>query len=112
MQNSKMKNIVVLKNLPSNLIDEAIVILKANKNAKTLQYIENNSKKEYENRENSKEYAIREAESVISNYISKIENNKKIKNQNRGVNKKYNGLKRYSICVSIILFVCIIKIIL
>ena len=29
-----MKNIVVLKNLPSNLVEEAIVVLKANKRIK------------------------------------------------------------------------------
>ena len=39
--NSKiMKNIVVLKDLPSNIIDEAIVILKDNSKIKTLEAIE------------------------------------------------------------------------
>ena len=114
MQNNKMKNIVVLKNLPSNLIDEAIIILRANKNAKRLQYIENidkKSKSEFESNNKTNDYVIKEAELVISNYISKIENNKRIKIKNRGFNRKYNRLKKYSICVSIILFFCIIKII-
>ena len=31
MNNLDMKNIIVLKDLPSNIIDEAIVILKDNK---------------------------------------------------------------------------------
>ena len=43
MQNSNMKNIVVLKNLPSNLVDEAIVILKSKKTAKRLEVIEKKS---------------------------------------------------------------------
>ena len=30
METSKMKNMVVLKNLPSNMIEEAIVIFKEN----------------------------------------------------------------------------------
>ena len=30
MESSNLKNMVVLKNLPSNLIDEAIIILKGN----------------------------------------------------------------------------------
>ena len=34
MEKSQMKNMVILKNLPSNLIEEAIVILKSNKYAK------------------------------------------------------------------------------
>ena len=31
MQKNNVKNIVVLKNLPSNIVEEAIVILKSNK---------------------------------------------------------------------------------
>lgn len=34
METSNMKNIVVLKNLPSNIVEEAIVILKGNKKNK------------------------------------------------------------------------------
>ena len=37
MEASKLKNMVVLKNLPSNLVDEAIIILKANKRVKKLE---------------------------------------------------------------------------
>ena len=40
MQANKLKNIVILKNLPSNIVEEAIVILKSNKYAKKLQMIE------------------------------------------------------------------------
>ena len=32
MSNDNLKNIVVLKNLPSNLVDEAIVVIKSKKN--------------------------------------------------------------------------------
>ena len=34
MEASKLKNMVILKNLPSNLVEEAIVILKENKKVK------------------------------------------------------------------------------
>ena len=37
METSNMKNMVVLKNLPSNLVEEAIIILKSNKKVKKLQ---------------------------------------------------------------------------
>ena len=40
MSDKNMKNIVVLKNLPSNLVDEAIVILKSKNTAKKLELIE------------------------------------------------------------------------
>lgn len=38
MDVSNMKNIIVLKNLPSNLVEEAIVVLKENKKVKRYQY--------------------------------------------------------------------------
>ena len=41
METSNLKNMVVLKNLPSNIVDEAIIVLKANKKTKKLQKIEN-----------------------------------------------------------------------
>ena len=39
METSKLKNMVVLKNLPSNIVDEAIIVLKTNKKVKKLQKI-------------------------------------------------------------------------
>ena len=39
MDKGKMKNMVVLKDLPSNLIDEAIIILKPNKRIKKVDYV-------------------------------------------------------------------------
>ena len=41
MNENKMKNMVVLKNLPSNIVEEAYVVLKPNKNYKNLQKQEN-----------------------------------------------------------------------
>ena len=37
METSNMKNMVVLKNLPSNLVEEAIIILKSSKKVKKLE---------------------------------------------------------------------------
>ena len=54
METSNLKNMVVLKNLPSNIVDEAIIVLKTNKKAKKLQKIEKNNKTT-ENEENKKE---------------------------------------------------------
>lgn len=109
MEISNMKNIVVLKNLPSNLVDEAIVILKSNKNAKKLEYVDKTTKANYTESENTKDYMVKEAEFVISNYISKIENNKKSRKEHTGIEKKYKKLKAYSIFASIILLICIIR---
>ena len=64
-----MKNIVVLKNLPSNIVDEAIVVLKPNKKAKQIQHIEKLSKSEKNKKEDSGAYIVKEAQMVISNYL-------------------------------------------
>ena len=48
MEESKLKNMVVLKNLPSNLIEEAIVILKSNKKVKKLEKIDKEKRSEEE----------------------------------------------------------------
>ncbi len=103
MEKGQMKNIVVLKNLPSNLIEEALVIVKSKKNVKTLEYIDKkeNGKKQ-ETREDTKEYIIREAESVISSYIHAMEKKDK-KQENRTINKKYKILKIYSIVITILM---------
>ena len=51
---------------------------------------------------------VREAESVITNYISKIENNKNEKMPTSNIEKKYKKLKLYSIIASIVLLLSII----
>lgn len=108
MEVSNMKNIVVLKNLPSNLVEEAIVILKTNKVAKKLEYVDKNTNLNLNNNKNTKEYMVKEAESVISSYISKIEKNKNGNFQNVKIEKKYKKLKVYSIIASILLVLTII----
>lgn len=74
MQN--MKNMIILKNLPSNLVEEAFVVLKDNVKVHKEQLagskIDTNNKRNIEN----KDYVIKEAEMIIKEYISKIENKK------------------------------------
>ena len=102
MQANSVKNIVVLKSLPSNIVEEAIIILKSNKYAKKLQMIEKNNNKELEEKESyGKEYIVKEAEALLSNYISKIENNRYIERPNKTLKEKYKKLKRYSIIITI-----------
>lgn len=84
MNSSNMKNIVVLDNLPSNMIEQAIVILKENKTIKKYQYSEKAKKTNVQNVEKqnqnskknankSKDYILKEAEIIISNYITELE---------------------------------------
>ena len=101
MENSQMKNIVVLKNLPSNMIEEAIVIFKSKKSAREFQYIDKDTKaSKQKDSKDKKDFIIKEAESVISNYINNSEKNNK-KKENSIINKKYKRLKIYSVLISI-----------
>lgn len=105
MKESNLKNIVVLKNLPSNIVEEAFVILKSNKTAKKLEKIERNkNSKETSTHRKSKEYILKEAEMVVSNYLSNVENTKD-NNTKTKINKKYTRLKKYAYATSIIIFI-------
>ncbi|MCR5146103.1 MAG: hypothetical protein K6B70_01970 [Clostridia bacterium] len=99
MDINKMRNMVILKDLPSNLIEEALIVFKENQKIKKVEYAESKSDKfsgEGDNR-NENDYVVKEAELLISDYINKLENYDslpKIKNNNL--------LKKYKLC-SIIL---------
>lgn len=84
---NKLKNIIVLKGMASNVVDEAIVILKPNIKLKQNEYMSYEKSKEQE--EPNKKIIKKEAEDVIKTYIDKIENNIE-KNKNKKLIKKYN----------------------
>ena len=103
MQANNVKNIVVLKSLPSNIVEEAIIILKSNKYVKKFQMIEKNNNAELEQKKsNDKQYIIEEAEALLSSYISKAESNKCIEKPNKILKEKYQKLKKYSIIITIL----------
>lgn len=78
MDDSNMKNMVVLKNLPSNIIEEAFVVLKANARVKKTEKVENFKSLDSNNdNKNDNKYFLKEAEMLVSDYIAKIEENKK-----------------------------------
>ena len=110
MSNSNLKNIVVLNNLPSNLIDEAIIVLKSRKIVKNFEVTEKNSLIKYKNNKEKDDYIVKEAENVVSNYIAKIEKNQHIKKRDLNIETKYKRIKIYSIIISSLLFFCITKI--
>ena len=97
MDMSDMKNIVVLKNLPSNLIDEAIIVLKENKKVHKYLIANNKEKQENENNEmkNDNAYIVREAEMIIKSYMEKLEQKSpKWKNNIKKLEKRYeNSIK-------------------
>ena len=103
MDTSSLKNIVVLKDLPSNIVEEAIVVLKENQKIQKLELIDKSKKQnkeqmpiktETEKNTKSKDYIVKEAQMLISDYISKIENKNKLETQSfQTLKKKYKKLK-------------------
>lgn len=107
MDTENMKNMIVLKNLPSNILDEAIVILKPNIKLKSLDIAQNknNKKTKKQDMQNPKKYIINEAEMVIGNYISNIE---KDKNKNAKVSKEIEAKCKRLKIVSAFLMIALI----
>ncbi len=110
METSNMKNMVVLKNLPSNLVEEAIVILKSSKKVKKLEKIEKKEKnKQLDKRQTGKQekdYVLKEAEMLVSSYISKLENKQEQKQYVTIKNsKKYIRLKKYAFLSSLVIVI-------
>lgn len=109
MDISQMKNIIVLKDLPSNIVDEAIVILKNNTNVKRKEKVENrNSNKLEENSVENYELVIKEAEYIIQNYIKNIENPTEPKNNIQNMNIKYKKLQISSLLLGITTIISLI----
>lgn len=96
-----MRNVIRLKDVPSNTIEEAIIILKENKKAKKFEYV-NKFKSKNGNEDNDNKFVIKEAELIISDYLKSSEDN------NGQFNKKIKKLKLTNIILGLLLFVSII----
>lgn len=109
MDSNSMRNIVILRDLPSNLIEEVFVVLKENQKIKKVEYAENKIDKFEEKKQDDSdnEYVVREAELLVTNYINKIEN-KQINKLEAELSKKYKRLKSIT---SILIFFLIVSII-
>ncbi len=108
MQSSDMKNMVVLKNLPSNMVEEAIIIFKETQKVKQKELID--KEKEISSAEiqpKSKEFILKEAEMLVTDYINKIENKKKLTNT-KDIENKYKKLQKYSIISTVLLVISLI----
>ena len=83
--------------------------MKSNKYAKKFETIEKNNKQNNkQNKEKDKEYIIKEAEMIVSNFVTKIENNKVSEKPSKTLKAKYRVLKNYSLIVSVGLFISLI----
>lgn len=96
-----MRNIIRLKDVPSNTIEEAIIIFKDNKKAKKYEYT-NKFKKDNENNKEDNDYVIKEAELIISDYLKSSENNSKDMQMKNKKSKLINIILGFLLIVSII----------
>ncbi len=111
MESSDMKNMVVLKNLPSNIVEEAIVIFKENQKVRERELVDKGSEGDFSSIEHKdKELVLKEAEMLVTDYINRIEqkNNLTRKNSNNNIMTKYKILKLYSITSTVLLIISLI----
>ena len=96
MQLSKMKNIIVLKGMSSNVVDEAIVVLKPNINIKQNEY---NKKTKFSlDEKNKKMIVVKEAEQTINSYVKKLQKDSK-KIEEDKLKMKYKFLQICNVCL-------------
>ena len=123
MNPENMKNIIILKNLPSNLIDEAIVVVKNKKetkdiNYKTLMqdgksraiqgYMKEEELKKIENiKKEERNYIIKEAEMVVTNYIAKIEKPILVEKKMKKLEKSYKKVRILNLMLAVISLICV-----
>ena len=91
MQKSKLNNVIVLKDMPSNIVEEAIVVLQ---------------KKKQDNKNNA---ILKEAEYVIDNCIKQLQI-KSEKLENFKIEKRYKLLKKVTTILTILNFFLLFKI--
>ena len=102
METSKMKNMVVLKNLPSNMIEEAIVIFKENSKIKAKDVI-NKSNQLSQVQGKSKDIIFKEAEMLVNDYVKRVESSKNRKIFDKKIIDKF--LKKYSVVITILFII-------
>ena len=106
-----MKNMIVLKDLPSNLIEEAFVVLKENKRIHKYQTIEKRENKNGDKQvKNNKEYIIKEAEMLLQSYTEELERKTpKWKNNMKKLERKYkNSIKlNFFLLFTTVLGICL-----
>lgn len=93
MVTNNFNKIVFLKNMPSNIVEEAIVVLKSNKLSTRAENLAQNFelKNKFTKNEKEDDFIVKEAEQVILEYIKELENTKS-KQKNCDFMKKYRRL--------------------
>ena len=96
-----MRNIIRLKDVPSNTIEEAIIIFKNNKKVKKHEF-SNKFNSDNHDEDDERDFIVKEAELVISDYLKETQDNKV------DYKKKNKRLKCICTLLGIMLFISII----
>lgn len=129
MSKENTRNVIILKNLPSNLVDEAIIVVKDKKKIenymKESEYkdvinyktgnngiiygdMKTESLKKIENvKKEDRKYVIKEAEIVVSNYIKRIEDNLADRKIDR-LKKSYKKTKKLNVFLAMTTIISIL----
>lgn len=114
MSKENTRNVIILKNLPSNLIAEAILVVEDKK--QVAEYMKESefgankdvSKKKIENvKKEDRKYVIKEAEIVVSNYIKRIEDNLADRKIDR-LKKSYKKTKKLNVFLAMTTIISIL----
>lgn len=110
----KLRNIVILKDLPSNVIEQAFVVLKKNQKIKNVEYVDNGSNNfvNERNDEDENDFIIKEAELLINDFVTDktAADNRMVTFGSADINKKYKFMKRCAITLGCILFLALVYI--
>lgn len=132
MSRENTKNVIILKNLPSNLISEAILVVKDKKQvANYMRDAELNEQRDVSNcktssngiiygdmktealkkiediKKEDRKYVIKEAEIVVSNYIKRIEDNLSDRKIDR-LKKSYKKTKKLNVFLAMTTIISIL----
>lgn len=107
MQKNKVNNIIVLKEMASNFVEEAIVVLKPNIEFKN-EDKKTKSKELSETEKNKNKSIIKEAEFIIENSLNKLHEESN-KNEKRKIEEKYKKIKKVVYALVIINVLLLLK---
>lgn len=113
MDSKTMRNMIILRDLPSNMIEEAYIVFKENAKIHKTEKIEKGKVQKNEEKPKEKEYMVKEAEMIVSDYIAKIEKRDyELGNGNKKLKEKYKRLKAMTIFLAVFCTLSIVLILL
>lgn len=102
MDTKAMKNMIILRNLPSNMVEEAYIVFKDNAKIHKVEKIEKRKTEERKQEPKAKEYMVKEAEMIIQDYITRIEKREyEVGDGNKKLKEKYKKLKAMTVFLAI-----------